>query len=75
MSRSEVLVDADRVQERRSAPSIAIVKVDEDTSTYEKNHTKNAIRIDWARVPQSRTRGRDVPPRPSRHGRPQGKNT
>ncbi|MGV9250575.1 sulfurtransferase [Streptomyces sp. NPDC003697] len=47
MSRSDVLVDADWLQEHLDDPSIAIVEVDEDTSAYEKNHIRNAIRIDW----------------------------
>ncbi|MFI2642631.1 sulfurtransferase [Streptomyces sp. NPDC018610] len=47
MSRSDVLVDADWLQEHLDDPSIAIVEVDEDTSAYDKNHIKNAIRIDW----------------------------
>ena len=47
MSRSDVLVDADWVQEHLDDPTIVIVEVDEDTSAYEKNHIKNAIRIDW----------------------------
>ncbi|CAM5520242.1 hypothetical protein STENM36S_04904 [Streptomyces tendae] len=47
MSRSDVLVDADWLQDHLDDPSIAIVEVDEDTSAYEKNHIKNAIRIDW----------------------------
>ncbi|MET7287705.1 sulfurtransferase [Streptomyces sp. NPDC005573] len=49
MSRSDVLVDADWLQDRLDDPSIAIVEVDEDTSAYEKNHIKNAIRIDWTK--------------------------
>ncbi|AZM61469.1 MULTISPECIES: sulfurtransferase [unclassified Streptomyces] len=47
MSRSDVLVDADWLQEHLDDPTIAIVEVDEDTTAYEKNHIKNAIRIDW----------------------------
>ncbi|MFJ7178248.1 sulfurtransferase [Streptomyces massasporeus] len=47
MSRNDVLVDADWLQEHLDDPTIAIVEVDEDTSAYEKNHIKNAIRIDW----------------------------
>ncbi|GJF28183.1 sulfurtransferase [Kitasatospora sp. NE20-6] len=47
MSRSDVLVDADWVQERLDAPKVVIVEVDEDTSAYEKNHIRNAVRIDW----------------------------
>ncbi|GHF18719.1 MULTISPECIES: sulfurtransferase [Streptomyces] len=49
MSRSDVLVDADWVQDRIDAadPRTVIVEVDEDTSAYDKNHIKTAIRIDW----------------------------
>ena len=47
MSRSDVLVDADWVEANLDDPNIAIVEVDEDTTAYEKNHIKNAIRIDW----------------------------
>ncbi|MEU7045878.1 sulfurtransferase [Streptomyces varsoviensis] len=47
MSRSDVLVDADWVQARIDDPKTVIVEVDEDTSAYDKNHIKNAVRIDW----------------------------
>jgi thiosulfate/3-mercaptopyruvate sulfurtransferase len=47
MSRSDVLVDADWVEKHIDDPKVAIVEVDEDTSAYEKNHIRNAIRIDW----------------------------
>ncbi|MET7764718.1 sulfurtransferase [Streptomyces sp. NPDC005336] len=47
MSRSDVLVDADWVQAHLDDPKTVIVEVDEDTSAYDKNHIKNAIRIDW----------------------------
>jgi len=47
MSRSDVLVDADWVQARLDDPKVVIVEVDEDTSAYEKNHIRNAVRIDW----------------------------
>ncbi|MEU4213477.1 sulfurtransferase [Streptomyces sp. NPDC026206] len=49
MSRNDVLVDADWVQARIDAgdPKTVIVEVDEDTSAYDKNHIKSAIRIDW----------------------------
>ncbi|CAM5260539.1 hypothetical protein SMICM304S_05643 [Streptomyces microflavus] len=49
MSRSDVLVDADWVEAHIDDPQVAIVEVDEDTSAYEKNHMKNAIRIDWTK--------------------------
>jgi thiosulfate/3-mercaptopyruvate sulfurtransferase len=47
MSRSDVLVDADWVEAHLDDPKVAIVEVDEDTSAYDKNHIRNAIRIDW----------------------------
>ncbi|GAA2938301.1 MULTISPECIES: sulfurtransferase [Streptomycetaceae] len=49
MSRADVLVDADWVEAHIDDPQVAIVEVDEDTSAYEKNHIKNAIRIDWTK--------------------------
>ncbi|MEV5986048.1 sulfurtransferase [Streptomyces sp. NPDC052051] len=47
MSRSDVLVDADWLQDHLDDSDIAVVEVDEDTSAYDKNHIRNAIRIDW----------------------------
>ncbi|GAA1410201.1 sulfurtransferase [Kitasatospora putterlickiae] len=47
MSRSDVLVDADWVQAHLDDPKVVIVEVDEDTTAYEKNHIRNAVRIDW----------------------------
>ena len=47
MSRSDVLVDADWVEAHIDDPKVAIVEVDEDTTAYEKNHIRNAVRIDW----------------------------
>ncbi|MGW2253767.1 sulfurtransferase [Kitasatospora sp. NPDC001660] len=47
MSRSDVLVDADWVQAHLDDPKVVIVEVDEDTSAYDKNHIRNAVRIDW----------------------------
>ncbi|MFE0426378.1 rhodanese-like domain-containing protein, partial [Streptomyces sp. NPDC058953] len=49
MSRSDVLVDADWVEAHIEDPKVAIVEVDEDTSAYDKNHIRNAIRIDWTK--------------------------
>ena len=47
MARSDVLVDADWVEAHLDDPSVVLVEVDEDTSAYDKNHIRNAVRIDW----------------------------
>jgi thiosulfate/3-mercaptopyruvate sulfurtransferase len=47
MSRSNVLVNAEWVQDHIDDPKVAIVEVDEDTSMYDRNHIRNAVRIDW----------------------------
>src|ERR671925_97422 len=47
MSRSAALVDADWVEARLDDPKVVVLEVDEDTSAYDKNHIRNAIRIDW----------------------------
>jgi thiosulfate/3-mercaptopyruvate sulfurtransferase len=47
MSRSDVLVDADWVEAHLNDPKVVLVEVDEDTSAYDKNHIRNAVRIDW----------------------------
>ncbi|MHC0429569.1 sulfurtransferase [Streptomyces sp. O3] len=47
MSRSDVLVDADWVEANLDNPKVVIVEVDEDTSAYDKNHIRNAVKIDW----------------------------
>jgi thiosulfate/3-mercaptopyruvate sulfurtransferase len=47
MARSDVLVDADWVEQHLDDPKVVLVEVDEDTSAYEKNHIRGAVRIDW----------------------------
>ncbi len=47
MSRSDVLVDADWVEAHLDDPAVVLVEVDEDTSAYDKNHIRGAVRIDW----------------------------
>jgi len=47
MSRTDVLVDAEWVEAHLADPNVVLVEVDEDTSAYEKNHIRNAVRIDW----------------------------
>ncbi|MCA1222531.1 sulfurtransferase [Streptomyces sp. 8L] len=47
MSRTDVLVDADWVESHLGDEKVVVVEVDEDTSAYDKNHIKNAVKIDW----------------------------
>jgi thiosulfate/3-mercaptopyruvate sulfurtransferase len=47
MSRSDVLVDADWVENHLDDPGVVLVEVDEDTSAYEKGHIRNAVKLDW----------------------------
>ena len=47
MSRSDVLVDADWVENRLDDPGVVLVEVDEDTAAYDKGHIRNAIKLDW----------------------------
>ncbi|MDT0343362.1 sulfurtransferase [Streptomyces litchfieldiae] len=56
MSRSDVLVDADWVTSHLDDPKVVLVEVDEDTSAYEKNHIRNAVRIDWKKELQDPVR-------------------
>jgi thiosulfate/3-mercaptopyruvate sulfurtransferase len=47
MSRSDVLVDADWVEEHLGDDGVVLVEVDEDTKAYDKGHIANAVKIDW----------------------------
>ncbi len=46
-ARERVLVDADWVEAHLDDPTVALIEVDEDTSAYEKNHIRGAVRLDW----------------------------
>ena len=47
MSREQVLVSADWVEQHLDDPNIVLVEVDEDTSAYDKGHIRGAIKLDW----------------------------
>ena len=47
MSRSDVLVNADWVQDHLGDPGLVLVEVDEDTAAYDKGHIRGAVKIDW----------------------------
>jgi thiosulfate/3-mercaptopyruvate sulfurtransferase len=49
MSRDTTLVSAQWVEDNLDNDQVVLVEVDEDTSAYEKNHIKNAVRIDWTK--------------------------
>ncbi len=47
MSRDTALVDADWVEAHLDDPQVVLVEVDEDTTAYDKNHIKGAVKLDW----------------------------
>lgn len=47
MSRESALVSADWVEENLDNPKVVLFEVDEDTTAYDKNHIRNAIRLNW----------------------------
>ncbi|MBV9872432.1 MAG: sulfurtransferase, partial [Frankiaceae bacterium] len=56
MARSDVLVDADWVEEHLDDEKVVLVEVDEDTAAYDRNHIKGALRLDWKRDLQDAVR-------------------
>jgi thiosulfate/3-mercaptopyruvate sulfurtransferase len=47
MSRSEVLVSPDWVEQNLNTPGVVIVEVDEDTAAYDTGHIAGAVKLDW----------------------------
>jgi thiosulfate/3-mercaptopyruvate sulfurtransferase len=47
MSRTDVLVNAAWVEAHLDDDNVVLVEVDEDTTAYDTNHIRTAIRIDW----------------------------
>src|SRR4029450_3891712 len=47
MSRDTALVDADWVEAHLDDPQVVLVEVDEDTTAYDKNHIRSAVKLDW----------------------------
>ncbi len=46
-NRQQSLVDADWVEAHLGDDKVVLVEVDEDTSAYDKNHIRGAVRLDW----------------------------
>src|SRR3954467_14089950 len=56
MARTDVLVDAEWVEQHLDDPKVVLVEVDEDTAAYDKNHIRGAVRIDWKQDLQDQVR-------------------
>ncbi|AYY14515.1 sulfurtransferase [Actinobacteria bacterium YIM 96077] len=47
MSRESVLVSADWVEQHLDDPKVVLLEVDEDTTAYDKNHIRGAVKVNW----------------------------
>src|SRR5262245_16831096 len=47
MSRDTAFVDADWVEAHLDDPQVVLGEVDEDTTAYDKNHIRGAVKLDW----------------------------
>ncbi len=56
MSRNDVLVTADWVQENLDTERVVLVEVDEDTTAYDKGHIRGAVKLDWTTELQDQVR-------------------
>ena len=56
MTRENVLVTAQWVEDHLDDPQVVLVEVDEDTSAYDKGHIQGAIKLDWTKDLQDQVR-------------------
>ena len=56
MSRETALVSTQWVEDHLDDPSVVLVEVDEDTSSYDKGHIRGAIKLDWTTDLQDQVR-------------------
>src|SRR5438034_180049 len=56
MSRSDVLVDADWVENHLDDPGVVLVEVDEDTTAYDGGHIPGAVKLNWKTELQDQVR-------------------
>ena len=56
MSRETSLVTTQWVEENIDNPSIVLIEVDEDTTSYDRGHIRNAIKLDWTTDLQDQVR-------------------
>ena len=56
MSRENVLVDVDWVENHLDDPHVVLVEVDEDVSAYDTGHIRGAVRLDWKTELQDQVR-------------------
>src|SRR4029450_5246532 len=56
MSRDTALVDADWVEAHLDDPQVVLVEGDQDTTAYDKNHIRAALKLDWKKDLQAPVR-------------------
>jgi thiosulfate/3-mercaptopyruvate sulfurtransferase len=56
MSRETALVSTQWVEDNLDNPSIVLIEVDEDTTSYDRGHIRNAIKLDWTTDLQDQVR-------------------
>src|SRR5918997_2728286 len=56
MTRENSLVTAQWVEDHLDDPNVVVIEVDEDTTSYDKGHIRNAIKLDWTTDLQDQVR-------------------